>query len=134
MTLGIIAILLISIVQLLCLFALVDQYKSILQLRDALRLVDTPQELSLVDLEGVWPSAVGLPVPLDSERFAVVLLLSTKCTTCTAVARGLGGRVQAPLWAVIAAGSERQGEQFQEEVGLTGERVLVDVGDESPRT
>lgn len=39
---------LVMLIQLLCLFALVDQYKSLLQLRDALRIVDTPNELPLL--------------------------------------------------------------------------------------
>ena len=117
----------VAVLQVICLLALVDQYKSLLQVRNALLLVDTPQELPLLGLDGVRPSAVGLPARLDSEEFAIVVLLSNKCGTCTAVARGFG-RFPAPGWAVVAAASEDQCRVFQEEVGLHGDRVLLDVG------
>lgn len=118
----------VALVQVLCLFALVDQYKSLLQIRDALRLVDTPNELPVLSLDGILPSSVGLPAALDAEPFAVVLLLSTKCTTCKAVARGMGGRVPAHSWVVIEGRSEDECREFQQEVSLTDRQVLIDVG------
>lgn len=127
MTLIWLGILFIALVQGICMFALVDQYRSMLQIRDALRLIDTPQELPLLELEGLSPSAFGLPSRIDSEALAVVVLLSTKCTTCTAVARGFG-EFPAPGWAVIAANSTDQIEGFEESVGLSGSRVIRDVG------
>jgi hypothetical protein len=119
---------LVALIQVLCLFALVDQYKSLLQIREALRLVDTPNEIPLFDLQGTLPSSAGLPATIDSEPFAVILLLSTKCTTCKAVARGMGGQVPVHSWALVEGGSERECLEFKEEVGLPDKQVLIDVG------
>lgn len=119
---------LVAVIQVICVFALVDQYKSLLQLRDALRLVDTPNELPVLGLDGTLPSSVGLPAVIDGEPFAVVLLLSTKCTTCKAVARGMDGQVPAKTWAVIEGRSESECRGFQEAAGLPNERVLIDPG------
>ena len=118
----------VAVIQVICLFALVDQYKSLLQIRESMRLVDTPNDLPLFDLEGTLPSSVGLPAAVDSEPFAVVLLLSTRCTTCKAVARGMGGQVPAHSWAVIEGRSESECQEFRDEVSLADQPVLIDVG------
>jgi hypothetical protein len=128
MALVAVGLILVALIQVLCLFALVDQYKSLLQIRDALRLVDTPQELPLIGVDGILPSSIGLPAVVDAEPFAVVLLLSTKCTTCKAVARGMNGQVPARSWAVIEGRSDDECREFQREVGLAGQEVLIDVG------
>lgn len=119
---------LLALIQVVCVFALVDQYKSLLQLRDALRLVDTPNELPVLGLDGTLPSSVGLPAVIDGEPFALVLLLSTKCTACKAIARGIGGQVPHKTWPVIEGRSESECREFQEAAELPAERVLLDPG------
>ena len=121
-------LLLVALIQVLCLFALVDQYRSLLQIRDALRLVDVPSDLRVFDLDGVAPSSVGLPNALDTEPFALVLLLSTRCATCKAVARGMSGQVPNHTWPVIEGRSFDECQEFREEVGLVGQQVSIDVG------
>jgi hypothetical protein len=124
-TLGLIVL---GLTQLICLLALVDQYKGLLQIRNDLRLSDIPHDLSLIDGKGVRASAAGLPAAVDAEELAVVVIFSTKCTACVTVARGLKGGIPPPGWALIAAGSEEQCQDFQRQVGLTGDRILMDVG------
>lgn len=128
MVLIVIALIVVSLIQCLCLFALVDQYKSLLQIRDALRLVDTPNELPLLGLDEVRPSALGLPAAIDTEPFAVVLLLSTKCTTCRAVAKGMGGHVPSTCWVVVEGRGEPEIRSFREETGLLSGAIFADPG------
>lgn len=123
-TMGLIAVILLQVI---CILALVDQYKGLLQIRTALRLVDTPYDLGLADDEALRPSAVGLPAAFDVDEVVVVAIFSTKCASCFTVAQGLRGRLPAPSWALIAAGSEDQGREFQTSVGLPSDRVLMDV-------
>jgi hypothetical protein len=128
MSLLALCVILITVVQVICLLALVDQYHGLLQIREALGLVDTPQELAIDGAEQLKPSTVGLPSQLDNEEVAVVVLLSTKCGTCRSIGRGFQGRVSSPAWAVIAAESRERGEEWLADVGLSGERLVMDVG------
>ena len=128
MTLVALGLLLVALIQMLCLFALVDQYKSLLQIRDALRLVDTSYDLPLFAVDGTLPSAIGLPSPIDREPFAVVLLLSTKCSSCRSVALAMDGRLPDDSWIVLEGRSEDECREFQEQVRLSTEPVFVDAG------
>jgi hypothetical protein len=123
-TMGLIAV---GLVQLICLLALVDQYKGLLQIRRDLSLVDTPYDLGLVDDEAPRASATGLPKAFDAEELVVIAVFSTKCASCVTVAQDWRGRISEPTWALIAAGSEDQAREFQRTVGLPSDRVLIDV-------
>jgi hypothetical protein len=113
------------LVQIICVLALIDQYKGILQIRNQLRLRDDAVDLEIAEM-GVDASEAGLPPPFSSEEGVVGVLFSTRCASCFSVAEGFKGRVPAGAWAIIA-GSEPQCKEFQERVGLTGDRVLADV-------
>ena len=125
LTMGLIAV---ALLQVLCLLALVDQYKGLLQIRTSLKLVDTPYDLGLAVDEAPRPSAVGLPADFDTEDIVIVIVFSTKCASCVTVAQGMRGRVPGPAWALIAAGSEEQCREFQRSAALPSDRVLIDVG------
>jgi hypothetical protein len=127
MTLVTVGLIVVGLVQLVCLLALIDQYKGLLQIRTALSLVDTPYDLGLVDGEVSRASAAGLPTVFDAEDLVVIAIFSTKCASCITVAQDWRGRVSEPTWALIAAGSEDQAREFQSKVGLPSDRVLVDV-------
>ena len=115
-----------GLLQIICLLALVDQYKGLLQIRDRLELKDTALDLPVSDLQ-VRAAGTGLPPSFTSDDVAVGLLFSTKCLSCASVAEGLKGRVPGGAWAIIA-GSEPQCEEFRAKAGLTGDRVLLDIG------
>jgi hypothetical protein len=123
-TIGLIAL---GVVQLVCLLALVDQYKGLLQIRRQLGLIDTPYDLGLADDGALRASAAGLPTAFDREDVVVIAVLSTKCASCVTVAQDWHGKISEPAWALIAAGSHEQAREFQEKVGLFSDRVLVDV-------
>jgi len=123
-----VALTLVVLIQVVCLFALVDQYKGLLQIREASRLVDTSYDIPLFDIDSMLPSAIGLPAAIDHEQFAVVLLLSTKCTACRAVALGMEKRLPDHTWVVLEGRSEDECREFQEQVGLAAEPVFVDAG------
>lgn len=113
------------LVQAICVLALIDQYKGILQIRHRLDLKDTAIDLDIAET-GVLASETGLPSPFSTEEGVVAVLFSTKCASCFSVAEGFKGRVPAGAFAIIA-GSEVQCREFQDRVGLTGDRVLMDV-------
>jgi hypothetical protein len=124
----VLCVILIAVVQVICLLALVDQYHGLLQIREALGLVDTPQQLAIDGAEYLTPSSVGLPSHLDNEELAVVVLLSTKCGTCRSIGRGFQGHVSSPAWAVIAGESRERCKEWLIEVGLSGARLVEDIG------
>lgn len=122
------AVIAVGALQIICLLALVDQYKGLLQIRAALKLVDAPYDLELAGAEAPRPSAVGLPAAFDAEAVVIVIIFSTKCASCITVAQGMRGHTTGPEWVLIAAASEDQCREFQRNVGLPSDRVLVDVG------
>ena len=113
------------ILQILCLLALVDQYKGILQIRDRLELRDVPLELA-TSAAGISAADAGLPAAFSDEASAIGILLSTKCQSCVTVAADMQGRVPGTAWAVIV-GAETQCQEFQDRARLAGDRVLWDV-------
>ena len=126
MTLIVVGLIVLGVLEIVCLLALVDQYKGILQIRERLALDDTALDLEVVNA-GVQAAAIGLPLAFSRDDLAVGVMLSTKCASCFTVAEGFKGRVPTGAWAIIA-GSESGCKEFQERVGLAGDRVLMDFG------
>jgi hypothetical protein len=122
-----VAVAVIAIVQLICVLALVDQYRGLLQIRESLGLVDSPQPLSLPALTAApSPSSVGLPEQLDQEDRTIVAFLSTKCMTCRTIGRNLHGHVPANMWVVVEGPTEMACNRWLEEIGLSSQRVSVE--------
>lgn len=115
---------LVSVIQLVCVLALIDQYKGLLQIRRTIGLIDEPRTLELpVSVDALTLEGTGLPNVLLNAPVALVLFLSTKCTTCRSIAMDLRGRVPAPLWLVVE-GPEPAREQWLREVGLSKEQLI----------
>lgn len=125
---------LIAAVEIVCVLALMDQYKGLLQIRRGLGLIDTPRVLEIPNLGAApAPSALGLPAQLDAEAAAVVVFLSTKCTICRSIAEGLGGVVPTRMWVVLEGPSPEACAHWLAEVRLSGERIVEDVAGEIAR-
>jgi hypothetical protein len=125
MALLVIVVVMIGVVQAICLLALVDQYKGILQIRDRLELRDAAIDLDVAD-STVQAADIGLPAVFSSRAGIVGLVFSTRCGSCFTVAEGLKGRVPDGAWAIIV-GSQDQVSEFCDRVGLAGDRVLLDI-------
>src|SRR5215472_559454 len=126
MVLGV-AVAVVAIIQVVCVLALVDQYRGLIQIREGMGLIDTPQPIELAAMaESPSPSAIGLPGHLDAAERVVVAFLSTKCMTCRTIGRGLHGRVPRDLWVVVEGPTEEECARWLDDVGLARERVMVE--------
>jgi hypothetical protein len=112
--------------------ALLELYRDVRQMRDALGILDRPLNVDIGPVAGTRPSAHGLPRALDSAASAVVLFLSPeRCGTCRALAAGLGSPLPASLWIVLEARDAASAAEFLDAYGLAAAgrdgRIIVDV-------
>lgn len=118
----------IAVIQVVCVLALIDQYRGLLQIRANLGLIDVTKAIDLPAVGArVAPSSVGLPRELDHEALTVVAFLSTKCSTCRTIAEELQGHVRKPLWVIVEGPSAEACSDFLAAVGLSGSRIGQDV-------
>ena len=112
--------------------ALVELFRDVRQIRDALGILDRPRSVDLGPAAGAAPSAYGLPRQLDDAPSALVLFLSDRCSTCRILAATLGGTLPAGLWVVVEAASCEGAAEFVEMFGMTPRladgRVTLDSG------
>jgi hypothetical protein len=111
--------------------ALLEMYRDVRQLRDALGILDRPLSLDIGRVEGTLPSTHGLPQALDFAASAIVLFLSPeRCGTCRALAAGLGKPLPEGLWVVLEARNAASAADFLDAFGLAGtkeeQRIIVD--------
>jgi len=119
---------LVAVIQVVCVLALIDQYKGLLQIRTTLGLVDTPRQIEIApSAPPLSLSGLGLPNQLEQADHAILVFLSTKCTTCRMIGSSLRGHVPAPLWMVVEGPSQEACDQWLSEVGLPAGRVTTDV-------
>jgi hypothetical protein len=113
--------------------ALLELYRDVRQMRDALGILDRPLVIDSSRVVGKRPSEVGLPSELDSAASALVLFLSERCTTCRAIAAGLARPLAEGLWIVVEGRSASAAEGFLDTYALRDiapeGRVIVDVED-----
>jgi len=111
--------------------ALVEMYRDLRQVRDALGILDRPLNIDIGAAAGARPSQFGLPHALDSAGEAIVLFLTERCTTCHAVAAGLPNPLPPALWVVFEARSSESAAAVLEQYGLSDlaghGRVIADV-------
>jgi hypothetical protein len=107
--------------------ALVELFRDVRQVRDALGILDRPLTVDLGHVAGTRPSSHGLPRELDEQHAAIVLFLSERCETCRALAAGLARPLPHGLWVVIEARDAASAAQFVEAYGLTDEGITIDV-------
>jgi hypothetical protein len=126
-TLAVVALL--ALLVFLLLSAVLELFRDVQQLRDALGILDRPLDVALGDIAGSSPSAFGLPIALDEEPFAIVLFLHESCGTCRALATALDGRVPEGLWIVMEARTPESAKEFLTRFGVPWEgspRVIID--------
>lgn len=116
-----------AVLVLVCLLALVDQYRTLELVREHLGVNDAPRPIDHRPGPLV-PSEVGLPGHLDARGHLVVLLLSTSCTTCRTVAVALRGKDLPALHVVVRSAAADEGRAWCAEVGLAPHAVTLDVG------
>jgi hypothetical protein len=107
--------------------ALVELFRDVRQMRDALGILDRPLNVDLGQVAGTQPSSHGLPEELDTQHSAIVLFLSERCATCSTLAAGLTPPLPNGLWIVIEARDAASAARFAEAYGLTDKRIMIDV-------
>ena len=120
-----------SIIMVICVLALVDQYQTLELIRATLKLEDNPSPIPFADDGSIRPSLIGLPPELDEEPHLAVLFLSVSCTTCRSIAEGLRRQDWQYVWIVLQqARSEEEGRLWLEGMKVPTSRATVDT-DES---
>lgn len=116
-----------SVLVLICLLALVDQYQTQQLIRGRLELDDAPAPIGIPGDRALAPSAIGLPAKLDAHEYLVVLFLSTTCDTCKTIAKKLNGRPPTSLWVVLVEGFQERAETWFADTGLPQAQGTVDL-------
>ena len=107
--------------------ALVELFRDVRQMRDALGILDRPLNVDLGHVAGTRPSSHGLPRELDARHSAIVLFVSERCETCRALMAGLTRPLPNGLWVVIEARDAASATRFAEACELSDERITIDV-------
>jgi hypothetical protein len=111
--------------------ALVEMYRDLRQVRDAIGILDRPVNIDIESVAGTRPGEYGLPRALDSAGTAIVLFLSERCATCHQLAAGLPKPLPAALWVVFEARTAASAAALLERYGLASHpRVVTDAGGE----
>jgi hypothetical protein len=121
-------VLVIAVLVLVCLFAIMDQYRTLEEVREHLGTGDAPRPLTHPTTP-VVASEIGLPARLDGADHAVILFVSTTCATCATVARGLRGPLAPDIHIVLKAVSEPDGVTWCGEIGLDPDHVTIATDD-----
>jgi hypothetical protein len=130
-TVALIAVAVLALLVTVLFGALVEMYRDVRQMRDAIGILDRPLAVDIGRVAGSHPSEHGLPRALDSAASALVLFLSEQCNTCRSIAAALERPLPQGLWIVVEARSASTAEAFVDAYRLDGSamdgRVLVDV-------
>lgn len=116
--LALIAVGLLTIVIFVLFGALLELYRDVRQLRDALGILDRPLTIDIGSVADATPSKFGLPPAFDTAASALVLFLSDTCATCRVLAASLHAGVPAGLCVVVEAPDEKLARRFMETYGL----------------
>jgi hypothetical protein len=117
----------IAVLLLICMLALVDQYRTLALIRARLEMDDSPEPLDWPTSADVRPSNIGLPERLDNESHLVLLFLSTRCNTCRKVIDGFKGRPPATVWVVLETESSEAGGAWLSDASYPRERATLDL-------
>ena len=99
--------------------ALVEMFRDIRQMRDAVGILDRPLPVELGAVAGTAPSTYGLPSALDHAASAVVLFLSERCGTCHMLASALPRALPLELWVVVEGRTAESTSAFLERYALS---------------
>jgi hypothetical protein len=123
LTVAVVAVVLVLAV---CSAALVEVFRQLGEIRDALNLRDEPIPLSLKSGE-LTTTAIGLPSIVAAEPRAIVIFLSSKCATCLAVAEAFRGGSPATVWFVLQTTPPPA--TLLEMLAESSERIVFDDGE-----
>ena len=127
MTMLWIVVVVLSLLVLLCLLALVDQYRTMELIRARLKLDDNPDPIAIPSDRPVAPSAIGLPTELDARPYLAVVFLSTTCITCRSIAKGLQTTPYTDVWVVLLhAHDEEEGAAWLDAAEIPADRASID--------
>ena len=130
-TVALISVAVLALLVFLLFGALLEMFKDVRQLREAVGILDRPLTVDVGGVAGTRPSMHGLPQALDSVPSAIVLFLSEQCATCRSLAAGLVRPLPEGLWVVLEARDSSSATSFLDSYGLTSRtsdgRVVVDV-------
>lgn len=133
-TVALIAVAVLALFVAILFAALVEMFRDLRQVREAIGILDRPLNIDIGPVAGTHPSQYGLPRALDSAGVALVLFLSERCATCHTLAAGLPRPLPAALWIVFEARSTASAATLLDRYGLTElsthGRLIVDVGSE----
>jgi hypothetical protein len=110
-----------------CAAALVEVFKQLAELREALNLRDEPIPLGVKAGE-LRTDEIGLPGEIAAEPKAIVVFLSTRCATCLTVAEAFRGGSPATVWFVLP--SLPTPSTLLDLLADSRMRVILDEGDE----
>ena len=123
-----VVVVVLSILVVICLLALIDQYQTLELIRAKLKLEDNPEPIDLPEDRALAPSAVGLPADLDARPHLVILFLSTSCSTCRSIAQSMNGSPPKDMWVVLEqAHSAEEGAQWLSTAKIPSAVASVDV-------
>lgn len=130
-TIALIAVAVLALLVTVLFGALVEMFRDVRQMRDAIGILDRPLAVDIGRVAGTPPSVHGLPRALDSAASALVLFLSEQCNTCRSIAAALERPLPQGLWVVVEARNASTAEAFLDAYRLEDQamdgRVLVDV-------
>lgn len=116
---ALIAVAVLALLVALLLAALVEMFRDIRQMRDAVGILDRPLPVDLGPVAGSAPSAYGLPRALDHASSAIVLFLSERCGTCHTLASALPRALPSELWVVVEGRTMESTSAFLERYALS---------------
>lgn len=110
---------------------LVEIYAELRQVREVVRLQDSPKRVRLDTLGRKVAELLPDPPPaleLNGGLPHYVLVLSNSCAVCRDIAQSLAttGEERADLTVLVASDSETAGAEFVKAAGLRSRRLLVD--------
>ncbi|MFI6496711.1 TlpA family protein disulfide reductase [Nonomuraea typhae] len=123
-----VAVVLLAILLLVCLLALVDQYRTLEIVRAELGLNDAAQSIPIENGRELPPSGAGLPAELDEQPQVFVLFLSTMCATCQTIAKRLRADIPAGVQPVLVARSPEEAATWLSGAGMPQDQVVIDEG------
>jgi hypothetical protein len=105
--------------------ALVEAFRQLTEIRTTLNLDDLPLPLDLRG-EKMRAADFGLPGTIDAIPEAVIVVLSTKCATCIAIAQSFGGGAPSSVWFVLQTAQD-DAANMKAVLSSCRERLVVDV-------
>jgi hypothetical protein len=118
MTVLIAVVCLVAVVQLVCLLALIDQYRTLEFIRSELGLDDSPQPLDVPSTATSVGDLLAAPPEFNQHGLGLLLFVSTTCQTCREVVVRMKGSMPRAVAVVVSARSESEFESWVTAAGL----------------